>query len=440
MELATTLGKVVGGESDHSYYYLGLPYAKAGRFEYATLVNSYGKSFNATKFGPACTQKRVYFEHLEVPERAFYHKEFREGIKFKYSEDCLNLNIYTPKGKQKGGYPVIVFIHGGGFDSGANSESPFDGDAFAEKGVITVFIQYRVGVFGYFTHDEIQKKYGHDGNFGLDDQVKALHWVHAHISEFGGNANNVTLMGQSAGAMSIQYLLYSEKAKGLFQKAIMMSGAGRWPKPGAPKEARLNHGYWLEVMKECGCPDFDSFKNADPKTIFEALEKVKARRKDNMQSTMPVYDHYYLAKPYAKLFYETPKIPMIVGFTNNDMFTVLLAYQTMHYAKLHNAYCYYFDVDAPGDANKAFHSADLRYAFGTLDRSWRPYGEEDKAISEQMMTYFANFAKIGNPNSEGLPFWKKKAGMCLAFSKKGTKMKRPEKFTLLCNTFLGDPK
>ena len=436
--LDSSLGKIKGFEKDNSYVFLGIPYAKADRFEYATEINNLGKEFDGTKFGDACIQKRCYYEHLEIPERMFYHKEFRDGITFTYSENCLNLNIYKPK--KDGTYPVIVFIHGGGFDSGANSESGFDGDALAKLGVVTVFIQYRVGVFGYFTHEKTSKKYGHEGNFGFDDQITALKWVKKHIKDFNGDSNNVTVMGQSAGAMSIQCMILSKKCKGLFDKAIMMSGAGKFPSMATSKPVEERREYWLDVIKECGCSTYDEFKKVEPKKIFDALEVIKKRRKDNQISTMTMIDHYYLEKSQEELFKEINNVPTIIGFTNNDMYTLIIALMALKYSKKNDCYCYYFDVDAKGDKNQAFHSSDIRYVFGTLKDSWRPYDEKDEKISKLMMKYISNFAKNGDPNGKNLPLWNKKKRKALHITLDKIKMEKPKKFKLLKNTFVGDPK
>ncbi len=436
--ITTSLGAIKGIEKANCYAYLGLPYARAERFAYAQEVEDLGETFDATKFGDACIQKRCYYAHLEIPERMFYHKEFREGLDFSYSENCLNLNVYTPK--QKGTYPVIVFIHGGGFDSGANSESGFDGDALAALGIVTVFIQYRVGVFGYFTHEETSKQYGHEGNFGLDDQVTALKWVRKHIGDFNGDPSNITVMGQSAGAMSIQTMLLSKRCQGIFDKAIMMSGAGKFPSMGTPKPAEERREYWLDVMKQCGCLTLEDFKKIEPRKIFDALEIIKERRKDNLISTMTMVDHYYLEKSQEELFKTKVEVPTIVGFTNNDMYTAILAHMALSYAKTNDAYVYYFDVDAKGDGNKAFHSCDIRYAFGTLDSSWRPYDNADKQVSKTFMAYIANFARSGNPNGDSLPLWEKKNGRALCIRLGEIKMGKPNKWKLLRNTLLGDPK
>ncbi len=437
VSLKTSLGTINGLEREYDYAYLGIPFAKASRFKYAEEISFLG-DFNAFKYGDACIQKRCYYPHLEVPARMFYHKEFREGINFTYSEDCLNLNIFTPKGGSN--YPVMVFIHGGGFDSGANYESAFDGEIYSRNGIVSVFIQYRVGIFGYFCHEDIEKEFHHDGNFGFDDQVVALKWVKHHIKEFGGDPNNVTIMGQSAGAMSIQTMLVSSRIEGLFSKAIMMSGGGKFPSLATPKKVEERREYYLDVMKECLCTSLEEFRNIEPKKIFDALEKVKARRKDNQISTMTMIDHYYLSDKEENLLKNKITIPTIIGFTNNDMFTLILGIMARKYASKNNTYAYYFDVNAKGDKNLAFHSSDLRYAFNTLNKSWRPYDEEDNKVSLLMVNYFSNFIKYGDPNGINLPRWKKSKHKVLRFRLSNTKMSRINYLPLLINTFKGDPK
>lgn len=437
VRLKTPFGTFVGKERKHCLQFLGIPYAKADRFAYAEEIESYEGEVDATSFGDACCQYREYFPHLDVPERKFYQREFRDGLTFHYSEDCLNLNIYTPKEGRL--HPVVVFIHGGGFNSMANSESYLDGDGYAKRGVILITINYRVGVFGFLTSEETKKQWGHEGNFALSDMIAAFRWVKHHIQQFGGDPNKVTAMGQSAGAMSIQDLCCSEEAKGLFSQAIMMSGAGKFPSMGRPKKAEDTHEYWNQVIQASGAKDFASFAKLSDKEILEAVEKVKVVRKDNTQNTMPVVDGYYLKKDVGKLIRHPFPIRYLVGYTNRDMFTIALSHMAHSYSRKVHGYLYFFDVDAPGDDNQAFHSSDLRYAFGTLKASWRPYDEKDEKISEIMMDYFASFMVSGTPNGGGLPYWKP-GGKALVIRRDRIKMGCVPKFKLLRNTFKGDPK
>lgn len=444
--ISTSLGQITGLKKDDHIQFLGVPYASASRFSYASIISSWSSiagdsPLDATKYGPACPQKRCWYAHLEIPERMFYHKEFRDGVDYDYSEDCLNLNIYTPD--TTGKVPVLVFIHGGGFDSGANFDSCINGSVYPSMGVVCVSINYRVGIFGYLTHEEIFNEYGREGNFGLDDQFTALCWIKEHILEFGGDPDNITVMGQSAGAISIQYLCLSDKCKGLFNRAIMLSGAGLFPKFSLPRYSKDTREYWSDLASVIGVSSLEEYRNIDAKAIFDGLEIVKARRKDNTYNTMPVIDDYLLTAPVDQLISNPLKIDYMVGCTNNDMYAFLMEKIAKKYSRQVGAYLYYFDIDAPGDDNNAaFHSSDLRYIFGTLSASHRPYDEDDFAASQLMINYISNFVKTGNPNAENLPLWKPgDKPLCIRKPMSKTKMGRANQFTLLHNTISkGDPK
>ena len=436
--LTTPMGEIRGLDNGRCMEFRGVPFARAGRFEYARPVDGWEETLDATVFGPGCPQNRAVHEHLDDPVRLFYKREYREGLDFTYSEDCLNLNVYAPYGAKNA--PVILFFYGGGFDSGLNAESPFDGSGLAERGAVTVFANYRVGPLGYLTHEEIQKRYGRDGNFGLDDQLTAVRWVKEHIGAFGGDGENITLLGQSAGAISVQYLCLNQAHRGMFRRAAMMSGGGLFPKFALPRPARSTHGYWLQFMELAGCQSFEALKNAPLQDLFDAVEKIKALRRDNTYNTMPVIDGKLLPGPVDKLI-ETPlDADYLIGFTNNDMYAPIMAWIGQKFGRKNRAYLYCFDLDAPGDDNRAFHSSDLRYVFGTLDKSWRPYGKRDLEASKQMMDYLVNFARIGDPNGPGLPVWRSGKGV-LRIGPNGTKMGRTPYGKLIWNMLTkGDPK
>jgi len=416
----TSLGAVRGIETEHCVQFLGVPYARASRFDYAAPVEHWDGELDATAFGPACPQNRAVHEHLENPTRRFYKKEFREGQSFRYDEDCLNLNIYAPKGAR--GCPVVLFFHGGGFDSGMNSEGPFDGSRLAGRGIVTVFANYRLGVLGYLTHEEIRRRTGRDGNFGLDDQLTAVRWVKAHIADFGGDGENITLLGQSAGAISIQDLCLNPDHKGLFQRAAMMSGGGLFPRFAQPKRAEDTHAYWQQFQSLAGCKSFDELCSAPLERLFDAVEEIKKARKDNLYNTMPVVDGLLIPDTLDRLMKNPLPIDYMLGFTNADMYAPFLAYIGRRFGKQNRAYLYYFDLDAPGDDNRAFHSCDLRYAFETLDGSWRPYGTRDHEAAVELASYLANFARSGDPNGPGLPRWNKAEKGVLRIAPGGTKM------------------
>lgn len=435
---STPLGEIRGLDNGTCLEFRGVPFAKAGRFEYAEPVDRWDGVLDATAFGPGCPQNRAVHEHLEDPVRLFYKREYREGSEFTYSEDCLNLNVYAPYEAKDA--PVILFFYGGGFDSGLNAENPFDGSGWARRGAVAVMANYRVGPLGYLTHEEIQKKYGRDGNFGLDDQLTALRWVRAHIAAFGGDPDNVTLMGQSAGAISVQYLCLNPENRGLFRRAVMMSGGGLFPRFALPRPAESTRDYWLQFMELAGCRTLEELKAAPLSQIFDAVEKIKALRKDTIYHTMPVVDGALLPGPVDRLIESPLPLDYLIGYTNNDMYAPVMAYIGNKFGRKNGAYLYWFDLDAPGDDNRAFHSSDLRYMFGTLDRSWRPYEQRDWEASGQMMDYLVNFARTGDPNGPGLPPWRK-GKPALRIGPKGTKMGHVSYYKLLKNMLTkGDPK
>ena len=398
-------GRLMGNERERCLEFLGVPYARAERFAYAELRQSWEGVLDATAPGYACPQNRGWHEHLEHPTRRFYKREYRESCSFRYSEDCLNLNIYTPK--EAKGCPVVLFFHGGGFDSGINWEEPFDGAGLASRGIVAVFANYRVGPLGYLSHEQIRKEYGREGNFGLDDQLCAVRWVKAHIGDFGGDGDNITLLGQSAGAISIQYLCLNRENAGLFRRAVMMSGGGMFPKFALPRRAEDTRAYWLQFMEEAGCGSLDELRLASLDTLFEAVEKLGQKRRDGIYHCMPVIDGKLIPAPVDELIRTPLPLDYLIGYTNNDMYAPVMAFIGNRYAKENGAYVYYFDLDAPGDDNRAFHSSDLRYIFETLSGSWRPYGKRDYEASSQMAAYLANFARCGDPNGPDLPLWSK---------------------------------
>ena len=440
--LTTKNGIITGNKKGDCLEFLGIPYAHAERFRYAKISGGWTGVLDATSFGSSCPQTRQYHEHLEVPERLFYHNEFRKGIVFDYDENCLNLNIYAPSDAKA--CPVVIFIHGGGFNSGSNSEDPFRGFGLAARGIVSVFINYRVGVLGYLTHEEIHKEYGRDGNFGLDDQLTAIKWVKNNISDFGGDPDNITLMGQSAGAISIQYLCLNEDNDGLFKRVIMMSGGGLFPKFSLPRKSDATHEYWQNFMKIANCSTLDDLRRLDCKTLFDSVEIIKAQRKDNTYNTMPVVDGYLIKDSVDKLISSPLNVGYMIGYTSNDMFAPVMAHIGKKFGKANNAFIYYFNLDAPGDKNGAFHSSDLRYVFERLDTSWRHFGRRDYEVSMQMADYIAEFARTGDPNKAGLPVWKStnsRHSSVMCFGKNKTHMGRSSVLKLTANMLLkGDPK
>ncbi len=443
VSLRTSGGELRGLETPRCRAFLGVPYARAERFAYAQPAGTWEGVLDATAFGPSCPQNRAVHEHLEHPTRRFYKHEYREGIAFSYSEDCLNLNIYTPLKADR--CPVVLFFYGGGFDSGSNAEGPFDGSGLAARGIVAVLANYRVGPLGYLTHREILARFGRDGNFGLDDQLAALRWVREHIADFGGDPDNITVAGQSAGAISVQYLCLNHANAGLFRRAVMMSGGGMFPRFALPRPAEATHAYWEQFRALAGCDSFDALREAPLERLFDATEKIRSLRKDNIFNTMPVVDGVLIPGPVDRLIRDPLPLDYMLGYTNTDMYGPVMAFIGNRYGRQTGAFLYYFDLDAPGDRNGAFHSADLRYLFETLDGSWRPYGARDREASAQLAAYVANFARTGDPNGDGLPRWER-AGKAvpasvLRIGAGGTSMGRTPYAALLRNFIArGDPK
>ena len=175
---------------------------------------------DATTFGPMCHQ--------------------RDNPNFPHSEDCLQLNVWTPAWPMRSRVPVMVWFHGGGNTAGSGIEALFNGESLARRGVVLVTINYRLGVFGFFAHPELTEESPHhaSGNYGLMDQIQALRWVHQNISNFGGNPGNVTIFGESAGSADVNELIASPLTKGLFVRAIAESGAVSPQTPRAEAEKR----------------------------------------------------------------------------------------------------------------------------------------------------------------------------------------------------------
>lgn len=386
----TPCGSIVGCVTDYGASFRGVKYATAKRFEKPVLITKYDTEQIALEQGVCCPQMRAYWNE----EHRFYYQEFRKGKSFKYSEDCLILDIHVPSDAHD--CPVIVFIHGGSFTGGSINEMQFDGSAYTKRGVIFVAINYRLNVFGFFADNEHC-----GGNLGLYDQYTAIEWVRQNIASFGGNPDYITLMGQSAGAMSIQTLICSDKLKGKVKGAIMLSGGG---KRGAILPlSKSNTRYWKKVVKASGAKSFDEFKSMPTEQVWTTWKTKHAIGK--ALCTKPVIDGDLVKD--AK--YVTD-VPIVFGTVKKDLLPPVLNHMARAYArkqKRKGVPCYVFSLTRllPPD-NASFHSCDLWYALGSLPKSLRPFTEQDYALSDEMVDRFAEFAKTSNPNVKGKPQWK----------------------------------
>lgn len=389
--------------------YKGIRYATAGRWEYPVQVTHWDGIYDATKYGNCSYQPRAFYNEENVPEKAFYYNEFRRGETYTYSEDCLFLNIWTPENADESSkLPVLVYIHGGGYTGGCGHEKHFDGPIWPTKGVIGVTINYRLGPMGFVCLPELAAEAGHTGNYGLYDQMAALKWVQDNISAFGGDPTKVTIMGQSAGAMSVQQLCLSPLTDGLFSKAVMSSGGGVHKMMSATP-AESHYDFWKMIMEDCGCRTLDEFRTISVDSLFTSWQKVKKTNRKYSMVAAPCLDGTFIADSGvdAVASGKQKSIPYLIGSTSQDIMPPIIHKMAKNWCATQvtrnrpESFCWFFDRKLPGDKNGAWHSSDLWYWFGTLANGWRPFTDKDRALSEQMTDYLTNFVKTGNPNHSG---------------------------------------
>ena len=395
--ISTPCGEIKGIISDGVIDFKGIRYATCKRWSYPENVTEWNGIYDAVEYGKCSYQPRAFYNEEENPAKVFYYNEFRKGETYIYDEDCLFLNIRIPENATpESKLPVLIYIHGGGFTGGCGHEKHFDGAVWAKKGVISVTVNYRLGPMGFLCLPELKEESGHTGNYGLYDQVAAIKWVKNNISSFGGDADKITIMGQSAGAMSVQHLCQTDYTNGLFRSAVMSSGVGMGSFMLSTPEKKYE--FWEEVMKNCGAETLEEFRAVEPEILFREWKKVKG----SGLSAVPVIDGLLIKdKPCVK------DIPYMIGSTSHDMTPAILYQMTKSWAKKNHAYMWFFERMLPGDDKGAWHSSDLWYWFGTLINCWRPMEGTDYRISDEMVAYLCNFVKFGNPNGENLPEWNK---------------------------------
>lgn len=395
------------------FVYRGVPYAAPPvgvlRWREPQPVVPWQGVKQADRFGNACMQGA----HQKGD---FYTKEFFDEGDAPYSEDCLYLNVWTSApGEKDRKLPVAMWVHGGGFSAGWGFEKEMDGEAWAERNVVLVTINYRLGIFGFLAHPELSAESIHNssGNYGILDQIAALKWIKNNITEFGGDPDNILIFGQSAGAMSVQKLVASPLAKSMVAKAVIMSGGGISDNPmltGPTLGTAEQIG--KELMDWSGYNTLEKMRTASAEELNAIVGKYsQATKKWVMLS--PNIDGYVNEESFSDAVRENKvaDVPYMIGSVRDDIPLLAAEEEIENFCferKKSNKKCfaYQFARPLPGDDAGAYHSSELWYIFNTLDKAWRPFTQGDKDLSKVMIDCWTNFAKDGDPSGTKQGWWK----------------------------------
>ena len=452
----TPAGAVRGQTEGALEVFRGIPYAEPPvgprRWAPPAPIARWSGVREASAFGPACYQPATKLNNIYA------------GPPMPMSEDCLSLNIWTPKHARNA--PVFFWIYGGALWSGASRDPMYDGRKLAERGVIVVSINYRVGVLGWLAHPQLsaESPQGVSGNYGLLDQIAALKWVKANIGAFGGDPANVTIAGESAGGLSVMYLMASPHARGLFAKAVAQSAY----MISTPDLKRAIHG--APSAEDAGsalaarlhAPDIAALRSLDPAQLTDAASASGF-------APFGAIDGHVLTDQLVNTFDkgEQARVPILAGFNQGEIRSLrILAppppattaeYERVireRYGDLADeflrlypsadmaesilettrdalygwtaerlvtkqaavgapAYLYEFDHGYPAADEAglhAFHASELPFVFGTFDGTpplWPKVQKvaEQTALSDAMADYWSSFAKTGRPQSDGAAVW-----------------------------------
>lgn len=459
-EVHTPQGPLFGSIDDKgSSVFKGIPYAVAPigelRWKPPVAIPDWSDLRDATRFGPACIQPHLSSDSIYADDP------------IAMSEDCLSLNVWVSEPARK--LPVMVWIHGGGLLTGSSASTMYDGTRFAADGVVLVSINYRLGIFGYLAHPDlsVESPDGASGNYGLLDQIEALKWVRRNIAAFGGDPENVTIFGESAGALSVMHLMASPLAKGLFAKAIASSAYMistpdlRAPLHGMPSAEQIG-GF---VSAALNAPDIAALRAIDATTLSEVTTKAGFMPQatiDNWSLRRQLVDSFDLG--------EQAPVPLIAGFNSGEIRTLrFLAPPIPVNAKTYEkeirrlygdlagkflclypptdleesilaatrdgiygwtaqrlvhkqaalgmpSFLYYFNhsyPEADALAIPAFHACEVPYVFGNvrtgvpLPVNWPAPAPTpaEMALSDLMLGCWTSFAKTGTPSLDGGTAW-----------------------------------
>ena len=287
-------------------FYFGIPFAKPPigdlRWKAPQALENWKGVKETKKFAARPIQGAVFGDM----------KSRSDGL----SEDCLYLNVWTNAKRNTKGLPVLVYFYGGGFVAGDGSEARYDGEAMAKKGIVVVTVNYRLGIFGFFAHPELsaEASYKASGNYGLLDQQFALQWVQKNIEAFGGDPKHVTIAGESAGSISVSYLMASPMSKDLIAGAIGESGAGINPTL-APVTLDFAEKTGLDFATKAGYPRLADLRKLSTKEVFEIYQESK-------RFGFPVViDNYFLPSSLPEIFAAKKQamVPLLVGWNSAEI-------------------------------------------------------------------------------------------------------------------------
>jgi len=437
-------GLLQGTNEDGLTVYRGIPFAAPPvgdlRWRAPQPAAKWDGVLQATKFGPSPIQGT------------------RTGPGM--SEDCLYLNVWTPAKSSKDRIPVLVWIYGGGFNSGSTSDRSYSGEKLAKKGVVFVSINYRVGQLGFLAHPELSAESPNhvSGNYGLLDQIAGLQWVKKNIAAFGGDPKKVTIFGESAGGISVSMLCASPLARGLFTGAMSESGGSFGPpRPTTLPGENLKRLAGAERDGEAYANSAGASSIAELRKI--APDKLPAIRGPGAASSWPIIDGWVIPDDQYKL-YSAGKYndtPILVGYNSDEGASfspprtqenyttnvearygpfadkllkaypvgsntvaktardltrdTMFGWQTWTWARLQSktgkskVFYYYFDQVSPRAGYGSPHGSDVAYVFQHLNPRSPQVKPADLEISDAISTYWVNFAKHGNPNGKDVPKW-----------------------------------
>ena len=408
----TDSGVVLGTSRSGVTAFLGVPYAAppVGNLRWRPPQPAIYRNadWRADQFGTSCIQN-------QPRSRLPWTEEFM--TQGPIGEDCLYLNVWTPAKNASVKLPVMVWIYGGAFTEGSSAIAVYDGAELAKKGVIVVTLNYRVGPLGFLAHPELTRESGTSGNYGLLDQIAALKWVQKNIARFGGDPAQVTIFGQSAGAISVADLMRSPLAKGLFARAIALSGPGLFGRNALGGNATLKEreDAGVAYAKAKGATSLAELRALPASAFVAGTGQAPA----NVPSS-PVVDGVVLPADAP-----ADQVPLMVGFVADDLglggttpdqkgasrerarvSMHLWSAQQLKASK--RIYTYFFDRAIPWPAHPefgAFHSGELPYFFNNLSKLDRPWEPADRKLADTVASYVTNFVKKGDPNAAGLTPW-----------------------------------